>query len=281
MAEHNATGKDTGHEWDGIKELTNPPPKWWMISFYISAAWVVVYLVLYPTIPLINGSTEGLLGWTSVKEYKESVAKYDAMRQPYIEKLEKMSAQEILADPEMLNFANSYTKALFGDNCAACHGANGQGRTGMFPVLNDDDWLYGGTVATVAETITGGRQGMMPGHEGVLDDAKIGTLADFVLAISKGQATTEGWAVFNEAGCSGCHGPDAKGMSAMGSANLTDGIWRFGGARDDVLRTIKYGVNAGDKARNAVMPAFGQKLTENQIKLLTVKVWSLGGGQKE
>ena len=135
MANHNKPGKagDTGHVWDGIRELTNPPPKWWTICFYLSLVWCVVYFVLYPSIPLVNGPTKGVLGWTSIGEYKTAVAKYDSVRSPYVTKLEGMSAQEILADQEMLNFANSYTNAIFGDNCAACHGASGQGAVGRFP----------------------------------------------------------------------------------------------------------------------------------------------------
>ncbi|OGT20807.1 MAG: cytochrome-c oxidase, cbb3-type subunit III [Gammaproteobacteria bacterium RBG_16_57_12] len=274
---------DTGHEWDGIRELTNQPPRWWMIGFYLSWAWLVAYLIIYPSIPLISSHTKGVIGWTSIGEYKEAIAKFDAVRQPYVDKLATMSAEEILKDPEMLNFANSYTKALFGDTCASCHGANGQGTPGLFPVLNDDDWLFGGTVADISETVTNGRQGVMPAHAGTLSEAELNQLADFVLAVSAGKATQEGLAAFSNAGCSGCHGEDAKGNKFVGSANLTDRIWRFGGSREEILHTIKYGVNQEgvEHTRNAVMPSFGGRLSANDIKLLTVKVWSLGGGQTE
>ncbi len=283
MAEKNSQNQvpDTGHEWDGIRELTNPPPRWWTIAFYLSVVWVVAYLVIYPSIPLATGHYKGLIGWTSINEYKEAVAKNDAIRQPYLDKLETMSAQEILNDPEMLNFANSSTKALFGDNCAACHGSNGQGIAGMFPVLLDDDWLFGGTVSDITTTITSGRKGNMPTHE--LDDTQVNVLADFVINSSTGQATQKGWDAYQAAGCFACHGADAKGNKWMGSANLTDGIWRFGGDRDSVIRTIKNGVNQDgvDGTQNGIMPEFGSKLSESDIKLLTVKVWSLGGGQSE
>lgn len=274
---------DTGHEWDGIRELTNAPPRWWSIAFILSFVWVGLYAVIYPMIPLVNDFTRGVTGWTSIGEYKEAVAKYEAIRAPYVEKLNAMTAEQILKDPEMLNFANSYTKALFGDNCAACHGGNGQGMTGMFPVLLDDDWLYGGTVADITTTITDGRMGVMPAHNETLTEDQINVLADFVTALPKGQATQAGWDTFNAAGCFGCHGPEAKGNKYVGAANLTDNIWRFGGSREDALRTIKFGVNQShlENSRNAVMPSFGQKLSQNDIKLLTVKVWSLGGGQSE
>lgn len=274
---------DTGHEWDGIRELTNAPPRWWSIAFILSFVWVALYAIIYPMIPLVNDFTRGVTGWTSIGEYKDAVAKYENIRAPYVEKLSAMSAEDILKDREMLNFANSYTKALFGDNCAACHGANGQGKAGMFPVLLDDDWLFGGTVADITTTITDGRMGIMPAHQDILTEDQINILADFVIALPKGQASQAGWDTFTETGCFGCHGADAKGNKYVGSANLTDNIWRFGSSRDDVLRTIKFGVNQShlENSRNAVMPAFGEKLSENDIKLLTVKVWSLGGGQSE
>jgi cytochrome c oxidase cbb3-type subunit 3 len=288
MADNNnpEQAKDTGHVWDGIRELTNPIPRWWMISFHISWIWVIAYIILYPSIPLIHGPTEGLLGWTSIKELKEAVAENDAIKAPYMKKLSSMSAQEILADAEMRNFAESAAKAVFGDNCAACHGAGGQGAEGLFPALADDDWLYGGDLDTIIETITDGRMGNMPAHAGEVSDADINALADFVLALSEGKATKAGWVLFEENGCTGCHGSDARGalnedVAGTGGANLTDKIWRFSGDREGVLRTIRYGVNQEDVAetRNAIMPAFGEKLTADQIKILAVKVHALGGGQ--
>ncbi|MCF6236801.1 MAG: cytochrome-c oxidase, cbb3-type subunit III [Gammaproteobacteria bacterium] len=274
---------DTGHEWDGIRELTNPPPRWWTIAFYLSAVWVIVYLIIYPSIPLVTDHTKGVIGWTAIGEYKEAVAANDAIRKPYLDKLETMSAQDIINDPEMLNFANSSTKALFGDYCAACHGSNGQGIAGMFPVLLDDDWLYGGTVSDITTTIASGRKGNMPAHTGTLDDTQINLLTDFVIAAAAGSATQEGWDAYQAAGCFACHGADAKGNKWMGSANLTDGIWRFGSDREAVMNVIKHGVNQDgvDGTVDGVMPAFGDRLSTNDIKLLTVKVWSLGGGQSE
>ncbi len=284
MSNHNKPGQapDTGHEWDGIKELTNPPPKWWTITFYLSLLWVVVYIVLYPSIPLINGPTQGVLGWTSIGELKEEVAKYDEMRAPELAKLEKMSMQQILADQEMLNFANSYTNAIFGDSCAGCHGRSAQGAEGRFPSLLDDDWLYGGSVEAIEETIAYGREGMMPAFKGEISDAQIATLADYVIGLSQGQSNAASHAVYMEAGCGECHAENAKGNTDAGSANLTDSVWRFGSSRDDVIRTISSGVNQEDVAgtHNAIMPAFDERLSENDIKLLTVRIWSLGGGQK-
>ena len=283
MANQNKPGQapDTGHVWDGIRELTNEPPKWWTICFYLSLLWCVVYFVLYPSIPMPGGSSKGVLSWTSIGEYKDAVAKYDGVRQPYVDKLKTMTAEQILGDQQMLNFANSYTNSLFGDNCAACHGASGQGAVGRFPTLTDDDWLYGGTVADIQTTISGGRQGMMPAFKGQISDADIGKLADFVIGLSKGQSDPAGMELFANSGCAACHGENAKGFAPMGSANLTDAIWRFSGSRDEVIHTISSGVNQSvEGSRNAVMPSFAGRLSENDIKLLAVRVWSLGGGQK-
>lgn len=278
--------QDTGHEWDGIRELTNPPPRWWMIALHASWIFCLIYFVLYPSIPLINDSNEGLLGWTQIKEFKEAVAENDAIKAPYMEKLKTMSAAQIMADPELSNFAVSAAKAVYGDNCAACHGAGGEGVQGLFPVLADDNWLYGGDLDTIIETITEGRMGMMPAHVDMLEASEIEVLAGFVAALPEGKATEKGWALFDNAGCTGCHGADAKGGpingdNYSGAANLTDQIWRFGGSREAILRTIRYGVNQDDVAqtRSAIMPAFGEKLSSEQIKTLAIKIHGMGGGQ--
>jgi len=278
--------QDTGHEWDGIRELTNPPPRWWMIMFHVGWIWCLIYFLLYPSIPLLNGSNEGLLGWTQIKEFKEAVAENDAVKAPYMEKLKAMSAGEIMADPELRNFAESAAKAAYGDNCAACHGGGGEGAEGLFPVLADDNWLYGGDIDTIVESVTDGRMGNMPAHTDMLDADQIETLTDFVIALPQGTASEKGWAVFSDAGCMGCHGDDARGGALngdtfSGAANLTDQVWRFGNSREDVLRTIRSGVNQEDVAdtRNAVMPAFGEKLTPELIKILAIKVHAMGGGQ--
>ncbi len=278
---------DTGHEWDGIRELTNPPPRWWMISFHASWIFCIIYFILYPSIPLVHESTKGILGWTQIKEFKQAVAENDAIKAPYLKKVATMDGQALLADAGMRHFAESASKALFGDNCAACHGSGGEGAPGLFPNLDDDDWLYGGDFDTIVETITDGREGSMPAHVDMLDDAEINKLADFVLAASKGKATPAGFARFNEAGCAGCHGENAKGGAindlGTGAANLTDGIWRFGGSRDEILRTIRYGVNEDPadvpQTRIAIMPAFGDKLSPEDIKMLAVKVHEFGGGK--
>jgi cytochrome c oxidase cbb3-type subunit 3 len=277
--------KDTGHEWDGIKELDNPPPRWWMIGMHLSWITALIYLILFPSIPLVNRSTEGLLAWTQVKKLEKEFAEVEAMRAPYDEKLATMSLGDILADAELSNFAQGSARVLFGENCAACHGAGGQGATG-FPVLADDEWLYGGSVETIVETITDGREGMMPAHATLLTKKELDDVVTYVVGLPEGKVHEAGKAVFmgetpSEAMCFGCHGEDAKGMPDMGAPNLSDSIWRFSGSEEGIRHTITHGVNDEEDAmtRKALMPAFAEKLSETQIKKLAVLVHQFGGGQ--
>jgi len=276
---------DTGHEWDGIRELTNPPPRWWMISLHASWIFALAYIILYPSIPLVHESTKGLLGWTMIKEFKEDVAENDAIKAPFLKQVAAMDGEALLADAGLKGFAESSAKAIFGDSCAACHGTGGQGAPGLFPNLTDDAWLYGGDMATIIESITDGREGNMPAHKDVISDADIETLTDFVIASSQGKGSAKGLALFNESGCADCHGEDAQGGAinelGNGAANLTDGLWRFGSSHEEVLRTIRYGVNQEDvpQTRIAIMPAFGEKLSPEAIKMLAVKVHEFGGGK--
>ena len=196
---------------------------------------------------------------------------------------------------------------LYGDNCAACHGVGGYPQPGSgYPILADDDWLYGGTVDKIIETLAKGRQGMMPAHAELLTDEEVDGLVEFVINSSNGEATEAEWKLYNEKGCVACHGADAKGIQQLGSANLADKVWRFSGEPDEIRHTILHGVNdANDpQTRVAVMPAWNEKLavrleaeeygddpeeyyegdeterlTENEIKKLSIYVHQLGGGE--
>lgn len=296
---------DTGHEWDGIRELDNPPPRWWIIALYLSGLLVLVYFILYPSLPLVNDSTEGLLGWTMMKEYKENLAEVEARRDPYEDKLEAMTAEQILEDDELRNYAVGSSKVLYGDNCAACHGTGGIPQAGSgYPILADDDWLYGGSVGKIVETLAKGRQGMMPAHKELLSSQEVDQLVQFVINSSNNAATDAGWKLFNEKGCVACHGPKAQGIQQLGSANLSDKIWRFSGEPDEIRHTILHGVNdtSDPQTRIAVMPSWNEKLavrleaeqwdeepeydgtetqrlSETEIKKLAVYVHQLGGGE--
>jgi cytochrome c oxidase cbb3-type subunit 3 len=285
MSEHNPFPDEgnTGHIWDdNIRELANPVPNWWMMAFYASIVFVIGYVIIYPAIPMATTHTKGVTGWTAIGEYKEAIAEVEAIRQPYEDKIAAKSVKEILADPELSGYVEASGKVIFGDNCAACHGNGGSGNIG-FPVLADDDWLYGGTIEQIQTTITHGRKGVMTAHIATLSTDEIDTLANYVVGLSEGNVDPTGKAMFQAKACFACHGMNAKGMSAMGSANLTDGIWRFNEADKlaSAKRTISYGVNmtGNENTRNAEMPAFKNKLSEADIKKMAVYVYKFGGGQ--
>lgn len=281
-----STDQDAGHEWDGIRELKNDPPRWWLIGFYASPFFVVAYFLLYPAIPLWSDFTRGILGWSSYKEYQEGLEQIESVRRPFENKIDRMSVQDILDDPEMSTFAESSAKVIFGDFCSPCHGSGGQGTPG-FPVLADDNWLHGGTIDVIQETIMEGREGTMPGYKNFLSKREIDDLVKYIRELPENKVYEPGRAVFmgeteGEADCTACHGEEAEGDPDVGSANLTDKIWRFSGDEDQIRYTILHGVNDEEDplTRKAVMPTFGPKLTESQIKKLAIKVFLLGGGQQ-
>jgi cytochrome c oxidase cbb3-type subunit 3 len=282
---HDAGGvPTTGHVWDDdLGDFTNQPPKWWMLGLTASAIWVVVYFLYYPSIPVSNmhGFFKGLGGWTAISEMEADKSVVDEVRGKYEAKLKGMTPAAILADSELTEYVTRSGKVLFGDNCAACHGTNGVGtidKQGLFaPVLRDDDWLYGGKIDDIHASITGGRQGVMIAQKDLLSAAEIDTLAN---AVAAGKPTSTPLFA-GKGGCTACHGADGKGMQVMGSANLTDSVWRFDGSVEGIKRTITYGVNNGDpQARVAVMPSFqaAGKLSDSEMKKLAVYVYKFGGG---
>jgi cytochrome c oxidase cbb3-type subunit 3 len=289
----------TGHLWDDdLADFTNQPPRWWMLALTASAIWIVVYWLYYPSVPIPTSNTffKGMGGWTAIKEEEADKSEVDTVRGKYEAKIKDLAPAAILADSDLTEYVKRSGKVLFGDNCAPCHGTNGVGtrdKEGLFaPVLDDDDWLYGGKIDDIYTTISGGRQGMMIAHKDTLSAQQIDDVAKYVKAMSnegKGTADADpvvaaGKKVFMESDCTGCHGADAKGMQAMGSANLTDKVWRFDGSLKGIERTITYGVNSGDpKARIAVMPSFtaAGKLSDADIKKLAVYVYKFGGGQPD
>jgi cytochrome c oxidase cbb3-type subunit III len=297
MAENNPFPgeNNTGHVWDGdLRELSNPPPTWWTMCFYASIAFVIGYGIIYPQWPSLSGYTKGMTGWTQMDEYKKGVAEVEAVRAPFEDRIHNMTAAQILADDELSNYIShgdgaGAGKVLFGDNCAACHGSAGQGTVG-FPVLADDNWIWGGDINTIVQTITNGRgpnaiipSAGMIAHGGVLSEAEIDKLAAYVVGLSEGKDDPAGKQLFTEKGCVACHGMDAKGMKALGSANLTDAVWRFN--EPDKLASAKYtithGVNAANDpmTRQAEMPTFSKRLSADDIKKLAVYVYKFGGGQ--
>lgn len=279
------TGRETtGHEWDGLKELNTPLPRWWLTLFYVTIAFAVVWVILYPAIPV--SGLRGLTGWTARGALGPEIQAEQAKQAPMLAKLRTATPAQIAADPELRNYALAGGRIAFANNCAACHGAGGQGAPGGFPSLADDDWLYGGSFDAIRFTIEHGvRNGedaeargiAMPRFlaDGMLNAGQVNDVADYVLSLS-GRATDaaaagRGETVFAE-NCVACHGERGEGNREMGAPRLSDQVWLYGGDRPSVLRSIGY-------AHAGVMPAWGKRLDPAIINMLTVYVHALGGGE--
>jgi len=275
----------TGHEWDGIKELNTPLPRWWIWTFYATIVWSLGYFVVYPAWPLVDGYTKGLFGYSSRAELAVELAKLDAVRGGKMAVLATAPLADIEKDPGLLALARAKGKVVFGDNCAPCHGSGAAGSKG-FPNLNDDDWLWGGSLEQIEQTIKYGarsghddaHQGNMPafGKDGLLTADQIVTVVNYVRSLSglstrPGSDLAAGKQVFAET-CSSCHGDEAKGNPELGSPNLTDKIWLYGSDEATMIDTLTNG-------RGGVMPAWAGRLDPATIKAMTVYVHSLGGGK--
>ena len=276
----------TGHEWDGIRELNTPLPRWWLWVFYACIAFSFVYWIFYPAWPTTSSFTSGVLGQTNRTAALADIAAAQAVRAQMAAGLEKASLAQIAGDPKLLELALAQGKAAFGDNCSPCHGSGGQGQKG-YPNLTAGRWLWGGTLDQIQATITHGirapndadtHASAMPsfGKDGILKPEEIRQVANYVRTIDgvepeQGVDVAAGKKVFLD-NCAACHGEDGKGNIEMGSANLTTKVWQYGNDISDLIYTITY-------ARNSVMPAWGQRLDPETIKSLAVYVHSLGGGR--
>ena len=291
MAEHThreideVTGtQTTGHEWDGIRELDTPTPRWWLWTFLLCILFAIGYVIAMPAIPLVHSYTKGLLGYSQREVVAEQLSEIKAKRQGTEKEILATDFKAIESNPRLLSFAMAAGAAAFGDNCAPCHGTGGQGGSG-YPNLVDDNWLWGGTYDQIYTTIQHGirsddaktRVNNMPAFlkDGLLNREQVDDVVEYVLEIS-GQdhdaAMAEKGKAFFMDQCVICHGENAKGNQELGAPNLTDAIWQFGGTREDITSTVS-------NARNYVMPAWAQRLDPGTIKSLAVYVHSLGGGQ--
>jgi len=275
----------TGHQWDGIKELNTPLPRWWIMIFYATIIWAIGYWVVYPAWPLLWGHTAGMLHYSSRADVAVELANLEKIRGDKMVALAAVPLADIEKDPALLALARARGKAAFGDNCAPCHGSGGAGAKG-YPNLNDDDWLWGGKLDQIEQSIQfGARSGHAKTHEGamlafgkegVLKPAEIVTVANYVRSLS-GLPTSPGFdraagsKIFAD-NCVSCHGDAGKGNQEFGAPNLTDKIWLYGSDEATLVETITNG-------RAGVMPAWVGRLEPATIKALAVYVHSLGGGK--
>ncbi len=261
----------TGHVWDGdLRELNNPLPRWWMVLFVATVLFSIVYLLLYPGL----GSAPGKLGWTSTGEHEEDVQRARDAAAPLFARLAALPAPALAADPA----AMAIGERLFIQHCSTCHGSDARGSKG-FPNLADKDWLWGGSPEKIAESIAGGRNGVMPPMAAAVGSSEdLRNLAAYVVSLSSSSppslAAQLGRSSFTT--CAACHGADGRGNPALGAPNLTDNVWLHGWGEQAVISIVTQG-------KNNAMPAHAQRLTPQQIHVLAAYVWQLsrpaaGGG---
>ncbi len=280
------TGVDTtGHEWDGIRELDNPLPRWWLWTFLICIVWAIGYMIFYPAVPLVNEATPGVLGYSSRGEVHQDIREARDAQSAMISRMEDLPLADIRADANLLQFAMNGGRAAYSVNCSQCHGSGAAGSPG-YPNLNDDEWIWGGDLQAIATTLQHGirhpgddetRFSEMPafGRDGLLGRQEIRAVANHVLAIAgqphDADLAEAGGELYTD-NCAACHGDAGKGDREQGAPNLTDAIWLYGGTEAEIARQIH-------DPRHGVMPAWGDRLDPVTIKQLTIYVHSLGGGE--
>jgi cytochrome c oxidase cbb3-type subunit 3 len=282
----------TGHEWDGLKELNNPLPKWWLYIFYVTIVWSLVYFVLYPAWPLGSTYTKGILGYSQRVDVEVALAEGRAGQAKYLDRIAVSSVDDIQKDRELRAFAMAGGRQVFADNCAACHGAGGQGAMG-YPSLADDVWLWGGTASDIERTVRHGIRSDDPdtrsapgvgmsafGKDGILTAPQVEQVVEHVLSLTGRQTDAgkakAGAAIFAD-NCMACHGDKGQGALAAGIADIgappLDGnAWLYGGDKATLIQTVTFG-------RAGVMPAWSKRLGDTTVKELAIYVHNLGGGK--
>lgn len=283
----------TGHSWDGIKEFNNPLPRWWLWTFYATIVWGIAYTVMYPAWPLINGATPGILGFSTRANVAAEIDRFDAMNADIRARITEVELAAITPDqnPDLYNYAIQGGAAVFATWCSQCHGSGAAGvQASGYPNLLDDDWLWGGTIEDIHFTISHGirnaddmdaRYSEMTAFEGILTDEEIASVVQYVRTIS-GQEADATLAAAGEAvylnNCAACHLDDGTGDRFLGAPNLTDAIWLYGGTPEAIEQSVRY-------ARFGVMPPWSAaassagRLSEDQLRAVSVYVHSLGGGE--
>ncbi|WP_275786599.1 cytochrome-c oxidase, cbb3-type subunit III [Pararhizobium gei] len=274
----------TGHEWDGIRELDNPMPRWWVWTFYATIVWALGYAIAYPAWPLLTSATQGVLGYSSREEVRKELSAADDALGTYRAAIRDKSVEAILADDQLRSIAVAAGGASFKVNCVQCHGSGAAGSPG-FPNLNDDDWLWGGKPDQIQQTIAHGirfakddqtHDSLMPAFAEVLDSAQIAQVSAFVVSLSQpvknGSLIEPGKTVFAE-NCAACHGDNAKGNKELGAPNLTDAIALYGADEAAIAAQVR-------APRMGAMPAWNARLGDTAIKELAAFVHALGGGEK-
>ena len=274
------TGRETmGHDFDGIEELNTPMPRWWLISFYITIIWGIAYTIAYPAWPMISGATAGLLGYSTRVEVAQQIERHEAMNADLVENLLAVDLAAFDPQSDLHRYAVARGGAVFRAQCSQCHGAGAAGAEG-YPNLLDNDWLWGGALEEIAYTIQHGIRNdtdddthwsEMPAFGEILEKAEIETLATFVPTLANADWDSPGGVLFTD-NCAACHGEKGLGDRSQGAPNLADAIWLYGGDPASLTQTITY-------SRFGVMPAWGQRLSDADVRAVSTYVHALGGGE--
>jgi cytochrome c oxidase cbb3-type subunit 3 len=261
-------------------------PRWWLWLFYATIVWGIAYCIVYPAWPLVSSYTTGVFGWHSRAAVATDLDQLKTLRGPMTTKLAATPLSDIKSDQALADFTYAAGRSSFRENCGPCHGSGGGGAKG-YPNLNDNDWLWGGTLEQIQQTIEFGvrsghaksHESQMPafGRDSMLKSAEIVNVAHYVrsianLATRPGVDLAAGKKIYADS-CAVCHGDDGKGKKEMGAPNLTDGIWLYGSDEATIIDVVT-------NSRASVMPAWGGRLDPETIKALAYYVHSLGGGEK-
>ncbi len=279
-----ATGVDTtGHEWDGIKELNNPLPRWWLWCFYLTIIWGIGYTIAFPAWPMLSSATQGVLGYSTRAEVAAEIDRFEQQNASLKSALAQSDLTQLAANPDLQRFAVANGAAVFRTNCSQCHGSGAAGAKG-YPNLLDDDWLWGGSIDEIAYTVTHGIRNdvdsdahwsQMPAFGDILEEGQIGEVVHHVLALSGQEhdsGLAEAGAVVFEENCASCHGEAGLGDREQGAPNLTDAIWLYGGDAQALTDTVTY-------SRFGVMPPWGGRLGKADVNAVSAYVHGLGGGE--
>ncbi len=273
----------TGHSWDGIEELDNPMPRWWLWTFYACIVYALLYSVAYPAWPLVKAATPGLLGYSTRAEVADEIKRFEDANASLVTRLEGVELASVSEDADLHNYAVQGGAAVFRTNCAQCHGSGAAGNVG-YPNLLDDDWLWGGDIEAIRTTVAHGirneqdadtRYSEMPKFGEILEAEEIDQVVHYVLNISGQEhdaALAEAGSVVFEDNCASCHGETGIGDREQGAPNLTDAIWLYGGDADTLTETVT-------NARFGVMPNWNTRLSESEIRAVAIYVHQLGGGE--
>ncbi len=273
----------TGHTWDGIEELNNPLPRWWLWTLYATIIWAIGYTIAYPAWPMLKGATTGFLGYSTRAEVSEDIANHNAKNSALVAELNAAKLSEIDPNGDLHRYAVARGGSVFRAQCSQCHGSGAAGAKG-YPNLLDDDWLWGGSMDAISASVKHGirnetdddaRYSEMPAYDELLEDDQIKAVVEYVVSLSSAEfdqtLADSGSVVFAEQ-CSACHGETGLGDREQGAPNLKDAIWLYGGDRETLEDTVR-------NARFGVMPAWGQRLSDEDVRAVSVYVHGLGGGE--